>query len=191
MKIKTDTDFLVIPDTYGSNFQANVNDNCWNEVHQIMVDKAKEYMEEYLQYTELHSAQITFGEFHSPRFYNYGTDWIPCEIEFDDSLLDIIKNKASDEFFEWANTTLPYRSGNGWCSFYPTKKEEFIKAIDQKLTEEKLALAVTMFLAWQIKSKFDLADIQQKYLDECWDEISENGYEVDEEEEIAYEKETN
>ena len=180
MKIKLNTDIcpIVIPDTYGSGIQyQNVVD--WDDLKKLMIDKAKVYIEDALQEIEMPYENLTMGEFGSPRFYNYGTDWIEFELDVDDDMIEDIRKTAKNEeeqFFKYAEEN--FGSHPGFISFYPTEKEKFYNAKD------KDEYILSMWTMYQMeRQEMDIRVYQNDYLDEVIEYADCNGYFEDEEDE--------
>jgi len=83
---------------------------------------------------------------YSPRYYNFETDYMYFEIDIEESEIEKIKNNVleiSDEFFTWAEK---YKSRDGFISYMPHYKDEWIKAIDGKDIERAIAMYFTYIL---------------------------------------------
>lgn len=174
MKLWLDTDLvpIIIPDTYGSEFQYYVIDEQWDRLKQVMIDKAKEYITDALKDTESFSdAKIEMGEFHSPKEYNYRTDWIDFEIEFDDSVIEKYKD-PDDDFDKFLKEN--YKSYDGYVNFMPENVGEFVTAINSK-DATKFTRAIAQILVYELKKEFDFPDYQQDYLESVEDYAFGNG----------------
>ena len=174
---------IVTPDTYGSEICNEVAEGCWDEVEQLMIDEAEERLKEYLAETDFKDAKLTMGKFGSPREYNFGTDWIEFDLEFGDSLLDIIKANVNDEFFTFIKK---YGSYSGFISFYPVTKTEWFRAVDNQMTWHHRAsdreLALSQYIEWQLR-EHDFDKITNDYLDDVLEKMGQNGWRADEYEE--------
>lgn len=175
MKIRISTSMLPIVclDTYGTEFQYNILEECWEDFKDLMLDKAKEAIDYALEETDFKGAKLTNLEFHSPKFYNYTTDSMLFDMEFDDSLINTIRWNVNDDFFEYIKK---YGSRSGFCSFYPTEKDKFYEALTK---EDDIDYAICLYIMWQVEKEIDIDNYQQKYFDEVWDEACQNGYEED------------
>lgn len=184
MKLKFNTNIIeaIVPDTYGSDFQYEVSDEMWEDFKQLMIDKAEEVLKEILAETDFKDATLTMGEFKSPDYYNYRTDWIEFDLEFEDSLLERIKSDADNKFFEWAKDR--YHSYDGFISFMPYEREEFFTAIDfpPESYLYKKELAIAMWINYQIWQNFDTEELERDYLYHVWEYARDNGYMIEEEE---------
>lgn len=171
MKLELSTELcpIIIPDTYGSGFQYECNEGMWDELKQLMIDIAERYLKENLEETDFANATLTMGEFGSPMEYNFITDWINFTLEFDDSLLETIKNTVDDNFFDYARKR--FGSYNGYISFYPYYKEEFMDCL---ATKRKLEYIVSMYIMWQVDYVMDLDNVESDYLNEVWEYASCN-----------------
>lgn len=169
---------IVVPDTYGSGFQYEVDDDRWEDFKDLMVDVAKDYISEALTETDFAGAKLTMGKFGSPQWYNFETDWIDFNLEFDERMLKRIKNEAcmSTEFFEYTDK---YGSRDGFASFYPVKWTEFLEAINGNGRQD---LAIAMYIMWQFEKEFNADEYQRDYLDDVAEYANENGYFIDDEE---------
>ena len=173
MKMWLDTDLcsIIVPDTYGSEFQYYAED--WGGLITCMTYKAEEYILQALKETEhFKDATIKMGEFHSPREYNFVTDWIDFEIEFSDDILDKIRNIDDDDFFYYISTT--FASHSGFVSFMPTTKEEYIVAINSK-DSTRFARALSEIILYEVQKEYDLNMYGQEYLEEVSDYCFGNG----------------
>lgn len=172
---------IVVPDTYGSGFQYKVDDDRWEDFKDLMVDVAKDYISEALTETDFAGAKLTMGKFGSPQYYNYETDWIDFNLEFDERMLKRIKNKActDTEFFEY---TAKYDSHDGFMSFYPVKWTEFLEAIDGNGRQD---LAIAMYIMWQFEKEFNADEYQRDYLEDVDEYAEGNGYMLDYLEEVS------
>ena len=168
---------LIVPDTYGTEFQCIIAEDMWEDFKRLMIDKAKEAIEYALQDTDFAKAKVTMGGFHSPQYYNYITDWIDFDLEFDDGILD--KIKLTDDFYSYIKKN--FSSYDGYFSFCPVEREEFDRAIKG---EGRQDLAVAMIILYQFEKENNLQDYQQAYLDDVLEYASENGYE-DYDEEVS------
>ena len=176
-KLNTDLVECITPDTYGNGFQYRIADDMWDDFKQVMVDKAERYLNDALAETDFKDAELTIGEFISPTEYNFMTDCIQFDLEFDDSLINKIRQTVDDKFFEWAREK--YKSRDGFISFMPYGKTDFMDALYLKEDSIELIRAVSMYLTYQMK---DFAqDYQQDYINEVWDYATDNGYTEEEE----------
>lgn len=188
MKIELTTSVLpiVIPDTYGTGFCYEIQEEYWSEFKQKMVELAVEYIKTALEETIFKDAVLTPQGITSPEYYNFTTDRADFFMEFDDNLIDRIKDeiKADEvEFFRW--TKEKYHSYDGFVSFMPYEFTKWWKAIDEpanaKYTYDK-ERAISMYIMYKLKDEnFDQR--QKDYIDDLWEYASQNGMEVYEDEE--------
>lgn len=188
MKIELNTSVLpiVVPDTYGTGFCSEIQEEYWSEFKQKMIELAVEYIKTALEGTIFKDAVLTPQWITSPKYYNFTTDRADFFMEFDDGLIDRIKDeiKADEvEFFRWAKEK--YHSYDGFISFMPYESTKWWKAIDEpanaKYTYDK-ERAISMYIMYKLKD-FNLDSMQRDYIDDCWDYASQNGWEVYEDEE--------
>lgn len=161
MHISLDTDICPIVNvgTYWTGLGNAISENSWEEFKNTLIAKATERITELLQATELHSATVKFGQFHTLSSYNYGDDYLDFDLDFDEGLLDVIRDKTDDGFFLWAGKN--FGSYPGFASFYPITKKEFDSAIRDR---KKLDLAISMFISWQIDKLFGLEKVKNDFL---------------------------
>ena len=187
MKIELNTSVLpiVVPDTYGTEFCYEIQEAYWCEFKQKMVELAVEYIKTALKETIFKDAVLTPQGMTSPKWYNFTTDRADFFIEFNDSLIDRIKDeiKADEvEFFKW--TKEKYHSYDGFISFMPYEFTKWWKAIDEpanaKYSYDK-ERAISMYIMYKLRNQ-DFDKMQDDYLDDLWDYASQNGMEVDYEE---------
>ncbi len=174
MRLEMSTEMLpiVIPDTYGNDFQYEVDDNMWSEFKELMKNKAWAYIMGALNETDFKDSYIDMGEFVSPREYNFRTDRIDFELDFDDRLIDVVQSKVNDDFFKYIKK---FDSYDGFISFYPVEKSKFYEALRGE-REDKLALAISMYILWQFEKENDLDKYQRDYIEDVWDYANANGY---------------
>lgn len=175
MKLELSTNILpiVIPDTYGTEFCYEIDDNMWDDFKQLMVDKAEEAIKYALDDIGVPYKSLTMGKFHSPREYNFYTDWIDFDIEICDEYITNIKTAVNENFFKFAKER--FGSYDGFASFYPYDKREFYDS-------SKAEHIFSMWVMYRMSQENDIEDYQKAYLDDVWEYASSNGYTIDEEE---------
>lgn len=182
MKVQLNTDIcpIIIPDTYGTDFWANIWDECWDDFKRLMVTKGTEYINDALHETELFADTNIedVSKLKSPKFYNYGTDWFDFSIEVTDKILEYMKN-VDDKFFEYCKKN--FNSHPGFCSFYPYEKEKYFEAIADPKDDDKFALALSEVIMYET-SKVISEGYNEEYYEDVWDYASSNGMEIDDEE---------
>ena len=173
MKLEMSTEMLpiVVPDTYGSGFCYEIAENMWDDFKALMMLKARDYIIKALSEINFKAIIYMVG-FTRPREYNFRTDRIDFDMEVDDGLIEVIRNTVNDNFFEYVKK---YGSRSGFISFYPVDKGEFYEALNGK-RKDKLALAVSMYIMWQLKDEIDLDEWQSDYIEDVWDYANSNGY---------------
>ena len=126
------SNYIDAEDTY------NYDDINWNEVNKKVSEKYfdlwKDQNEELLN--DL-SINIVYSHLDSPKFYNYRTDELICEITFD---LEVFKNKvlglvneSLESFKDFIKEK--YSSRSGFHSFYPNDCEVWMT---EYLTDENI-----------------------------------------------------
>lgn len=185
MKIELSTELLPIvqPDTYWNNLWVDINDEYVDEVKQMMMQICGDYIREALEETDFADAKVTMKAFKSPSQYNYGTDWCLFDLEFDDNMIDIIKDKAknSQDFISWSRKE--YRSYDGYISFAPLG-DEYFKALDGPLDtlHYKKEYAISMWIMYQLRN---YPNKQEEYEMDVREQMSMNGWDVDYEEDYC------
>lgn len=177
VSLSTDICPIVIPDTYGTGFCNEITDDMWDNFKKLMVGKAEDKITEVLNNLGIPYTKIIIGGFHSPKYYNYNTDWIEFELEICDNYIDVIKDYVKDnenDFFVFVKEH--FGSYDGYISFYPYTKEKFYESED---TDYMLS----MWIIYRMNEKYNIQDYQNEYLDEVFEYASENGYFIDEEDE--------
>ena len=166
---------IVIPDTYGTNFCCEVDNDMWDDFKKLMIGKAEDKITEMLDDLGIPYTKIIMGGFHSPKYYNYHTDWIEFKLEICDNYIATIKDYIKDnenDFFIFTKQT--FGSRNGYISFYPYTKEKFYESEDTDYI-------LSMWIMYKMNKKYDIENYQNKYLDEVWEYANSNGYmEIDE-----------
>lgn len=179
MKVQLNTDIcpIIVPDTYGTDFWANVWDECWNDFKKLMVTKGIEYINMALHETETfkNCTAEAVTKLKSPQYYNYSTDWFDFSIEIDDA---IIKRMATmdDKFYDFIKAR--FSDHPGFHSFMPDTKEKYLKSITGD-SDADFARALSEVILYEIDN---LEDYQKDYLDDVWEYASSNGMEIDDEE---------
>ena len=168
---------IVVPDTYGTGFSYYAMEGMWEDFKQLMVDKAKDAIVYALDDLGIPYTKIIMGGFHSPREYNFTTDWIEFELEMPDDYVETIKaNVRNDEesFFRFAKER--FGSYDGFISFYPYKKEDFYESEDTDYI-------VSMWIMYRMNEENDIEAYQREYLDDVEEYANGNGYMRDYEDE--------
>lgn len=185
MRVELSTSLLdiVVPDTYGSNFCLYVREDMWEDFKDLLVKYAEQYISDALKETLFADAKLSNFSFHSPQFYNYGTDWINFTMEFDDKLVDEIREKADDDFYAYLKKK--FKSCDGYTNFMPENKEEFLDMLGKKPgeTRYKFEKAISAWILYEFEKEFDSQKYQKEYLDDVWEYASSNGYEENDEDE--------
>jgi hypothetical protein len=180
MKLKLNTDLcaIIIPDTYGSGFQSEVAAYMWEDFKTLMVDKAKEKIEEVLDELGIPYRNLKMGGFWSPREYNFSTDWIEFELDVPDDYVETIRQNVQrdeDNFFRFAKEN--FGTHDGFISFYPYEKEDFYNV------NRKEEYIVSMWIMYRMNEEFDIHAYRYEYLDDVWDYACGNGYTIESEDE--------
>lgn len=185
MKIELNTEIcpIIIPDTYSTGFQYEINKTMWDEFIKLMITEAHDAIKYVLDYiVELPYKSFSMGEFHSPKEYNFITDWIDFYIEIPDDYIDFIKDfikaNVNDDFFEFAKKN--FGTHDGFISFYPYEKSKFFDS-------EKYDYIISMWIMWIMNNKIYIEKYREEYLDTVWEYASDNGYVDDEENEESEE----
>lgn len=185
MRVELDTSILdiIVPDTYGSEFQYNIREDMWEDFKDLMILYAKDYLTDALKETIFKDAKLDNFSFHSPREYNFSTDWIKFTMEFDDKLVDIIREKANDKFFEYIK--LKYKSYDGYICTMPNTKDDFFEMLGKEPGEFTYPFekAISAWIMYEFEKEFDADQYQRDFLDSVWEYASSNGYEEDDEDE--------
>ena len=178
MRVKLSTKIvdIIVPDTYGTEFCYNVIEDMWDDFKNLMVQKAEPYIKDALKETIFKDAELSDFSFHSPREYNFETDWIEFTMEFDDKLIDEIRQKVDDDFFKYIKK---YESRSGFISFMPTTKEKYFESLDKGIQKYGYGFerAISEWIMYEVEKEFDLDEYQRDYLEDVWEYASSNGYE--------------
>ena len=168
-ELSTDICPIIIPDTYGTGFCYEVADDMWDDFKWLMIDKAEEFIKDVLKEINL-EAKVTMGNFHSPREYNFYTNWIDFNIEVPNTF----KMEVDNDFFEYAKK---YDSHPGFVSFYPVTPEKYKES-------KREDLKMSMYILWQFEKENDLQKYHEDYLEAVQDYAQGNGYFIDDEEDV-------
>lgn len=172
MRVALDTDIcpIIIPDTYGTDFCRIVADDMWDDFKKLMVDKAEEAIRYALDDLGTPYTSLIMGGFHSPREYNFSTDWIEFELEMEDDYVETIKRNVrndEDSFFRF--TKKEFGSYDGFISFFPYEKEDFYESEDTDYI-------VSMWIMYRMDNENDIKAYQQAYLEDVEEYANANGY---------------
>lgn len=168
--LNTDICPIIIPDTYGTEFQYEVDEDMWDEFKQLMMDKAYDYIKEALDDIGIPYSNLTVDKFESPQFYNYSTDWIDFSFDVPSNIVEIMESEIDDTFFDY--TENKFGSHPGFISSMPYTKAEFIESDD-------LDRKVAMYVMYKFSQAFDPDIYEREYLYSVYDDASENGYLID------------
>lgn len=189
MRVELNTNVVdsIVPDTYGTEFCYYIRSDCWEDFKQGMIYKAEEYLKDMLSETDFVDAKLEMLKFESPREYNFETDSISFALEFDDSIVDKIAKFATDDvkgehrFIAWLKQK--YRSYDGFICTMPDSYREFMNCLNGNKSGRYQWRAFAAYLSYQISMNFDLDKEQRGYIDDCWEYASQNGMDIDEEDE--------
>ena len=168
--INTDVCPIIIPDTYGTDFCHYVSEEMWDDFKTLMVDKAEEAIRYALDDLGIPYTELIMGGLHSPRQYNFGTDWINFGINIpNDYIYTIKKNVMNDEdgFFRFAKEN--FGSYDGFVSFYPYEKNEFYES-------NKAEYILSMWIMYRMSQENDIEAYQREYLEDVEEYANANGY---------------
>lgn len=168
--LNTDICPIIIPDTYGTEFQYKVDEDMRDDFKQLMMDKAYDYIKEALDDIGIPYSNLTVDQFGSPQYYNYSTDWIDFSFDVPSNIVEIMESEIDDDFFDY--TENKFGSHQGFISSMPYTKAKFIKSDD-------LDRKVAMYVMYKFSQAFDADIYEQEYLDSVYDYASENGYLID------------
>lgn len=169
VSLNTDICPIIIPDTYGTGFRNEIMDEMWERFKKAMVDKAEDAIVYALDDLGIPYSDINMGTLHSPRYYNFFTDYIEFELEMPDDYVEIIKaNVRNDEeaFFRFAKER--FGSYDGFISFYPYTKTDFYNSEDTDYI-------ISMWIMYRMDNENDIECYRQEYLDDVWEYASQNG----------------
>ena len=102
----------------------------------------------------------------SPREYNFRTDELDFSIEMEESEIEKIKSavKGNEKFFAWAER---YKSRDGFISFMPYEREEYITALEGRDRER----AVSMYFTYLLEREYGYVR------EDDWDTIYQERFE--------------
>lgn len=179
VSLSTDICPIVIPDTYGAtDWCWEVSEEMWEDFKKLLVDKAKDAIVYALDDLGIPYTAIIMGGFHSPRQYNFSTDWIEFELEMPDDYVATIKaNVRNDEdgFFRFAKKK--FGSYDGFISFYPYEMKDFYESEDTDYI-------VSMWIMYRMNEENDIEAYQQAYIDDVNEYAWGNGYMEDDYEDM-------
>ena len=175
----------IVPDTYGSGFQYEIHPDEWKDFEQLLVDKAGEYIKDCLSETDFKGAKLTVTGLWSPSEYNFRTDEVEFDLEFNDNMIEHIRKTVDDKFFEYIGRM--YRSYDGFISFLPDRKEEFFACLNENESayhgyrKAEQWKAIAEYISYQISQTQDLDKLQQDFIMDVWEAALREGMEIDEE----------
>ena len=172
MRVKLNTEIcpIVIPDTYGSGFCYEVDDEMWDDFKEMMVDKAENAIRYALDDLGIGYTSLEMGKLKHPRQYNFYTDWIDFDLEICDDYIRNIKSAVrdnEDDFFRFAKKN--FGSYDGFISFYPYAKEDFYES-------EKTEYILSMWIMYRMSQENDIENYRREYLDDVMEYAYSNGY---------------
>lgn len=171
MKLELNTEIcpIIIPDTYNYGWQhEEIVD--WDWFKELMIDKAKNSIEEVFNDLGIPYKDLEMGKFGSPREYNFYTDWIEFSLEVEDNYIETIKrNVQNDEENFFRYVTEKFGSHDGFISFYPYTKEKFY-------TGEKNDYIFSMWVMYRMNEEYDVNKYHKDYMEEVWEYATGNGY---------------
>jgi len=138
------------------------NNNKWEE---YLNKKAQEYLDEILEDLVYHNIvnmkRIKDTKIDSPREYNFRGDELDFTVEITEEEFNRIKNLVIDdeEFYKWIYKT--YKSYDGFMSFMPYYRGDFIKAVNGEDIERSFIMMI-MYLIKQSK-QFNREMIQMDF----------------------------
>ena len=190
MKVELNTNVVdsITPDTYGTGFQYEIKEDCVEDLKQGMIDIAERYLTDLLNETDFVDAKLIMKDSHSPREYNFTTDDIGFELEFNDSKIDDIAKfveadiEGDREFVNWLKER--YKSYDGFICTMPNSYGQFMDCLNGKDSEYYQWRAIAAFISYQIQDVMDLEKIQRDYIEDVWEYGNQNGLWIDEDEEV-------
>ena len=177
MKVELNTKVcpIITPDTYSTDFQYAIDEECWDDFTKLFCDIGADYIKDAIKETKDFAGcnVVVDRELHSPKFYNYETDWIDFYIYISDDLINTLKTeRISEQFLRYI---LNYGSHSGFVSSYPTAEKDVIAALEDP-KKFKFNLAIALFIMYEVEYKIDLESYQYDFLEEVADKASQNGY---------------
>jgi hypothetical protein len=172
---------IITPDTYGTEFQYNISDACWDDFKTMLCNIGAKYIKKAVRETkDFAKCPVTVSRnLVSPSQYNYVTDSIDFNVYVEDELIETLKNdRVSEQFLKYIKK---FGSHSGFISSYPTTEKEVEDAFEDTKSN-KFRLLIAEFIMYEVEYVEDLDNYQRDFLDEVWDEAVENGFEEDEEE---------
>lgn len=160
---------LITPDTYGTEFCAEIREERWEDFKLLMAEFGKTYLIGAIREV-FPDAEVSNVTFHSPRFYNYTTDWLEFDLELEENDIESIPKEVNDDFFKFAKKS--FGSHPGFVSMCPTEKEKFFEAMEGKGGYYARERAISMYIVWKFSLNNDLDDYNRDYLDEVWEYVT-------------------
>lgn len=118
-------------------------------------------------------SSIEFERISSPKYYNFETDAIYCDITFDEALIDAYLAEHKDKFAEFLSER--YTSRDGFVSFYTTDVDPWI---DDYKTDSHMLGSVLEFICKEegIEEPMDLSgcEISNFYTNEIEEYATES-----------------
>lgn len=172
IKLKMNTDLLSFIElsTYGTLLDINLyeGDDILKEYHDIIVSCTVDTIKQVLKDNGINCV-IKNPSFESPRFYNYGGDWVNFDLYLCDSTLQKMKSIAYDnDFIQWIKER--YKSYSGFISFMPYSKKTYMEKLENDL--ERCAGA---YLSYLLKDDTDY--IKENLIDDILDNAYGSGLE--------------
>ncbi len=108
--------------------------------------------------------KFTFEKMTSPRFYNYSTDVIDCDIECDVEALMTEVDKKHESFNQYCQDN--FTSHPGFHSFFPNTAHDYLSALREfGKNSEQWQTYISHIIDWFVCDTFDTTDLGVEMFD--------------------------
>ena len=149
-------------------------DRYKNTIGGCAVEVLAEFFDDISTYVKV---KLHYGfMFHPPKYYNYETDSISFQVEIEENEIEKIRRVVENDnnFFDWIYKN--YRTRDGFNSYMPYEKEDFIKALKgewEEFEDKKSGLpkAISMYIMYVANNSENIEiDYYQQALEEAVEE---------------------
>lgn len=145
----------------------------WETTHNNIAKFYLEYIDCKLKkfFNEIGIIKLNFIKVDSPRFYNYSTDKLVCNIEVDKN--KFLTELQKHDFNAWENFLLEeFSSRDGFISFYPNNPIEWAGIINEKFDTDNVVIET--LLQFYLEENGEIYEVKKELLNY---EINEKMYE--------------
>ena len=147
----------------------NIDWNSTNEnVSKFYLNYFKDELKDF--FNEIGIINLDFVKVDSPKYYNYSTDKLVCNIEIDKGIF--VHELRKYDFDDWEQFLKDnFTSYDGFISFYPNTSMEWDELINEKIEDDNVIIETLLKFYLEQNEEF------YKIKENLFIEISENTFE--------------